>query len=350
MKLDMAAAVHSPLNPVAMTTTTTTELPQICSNEGPHISPTGVDWLRPSDPDTPLDELRRRFREDGYVWIKHLLPREDVLDMREAYFRPFGTEEIDLLKPDTSAREGIFNEAQNPLAHGGIGGAFPPEQREVELLTAAHRSPEYLKFLEHPALRDFIRKFTGWSQEVIVKRTMLRHNVPHGSSTGIHYDKIFLRAGEADFLTAWVPIGDCAAAGGGLLYLEKSSSLGREIEADFTERARDFTDEEKINAFNAHMERTGSFAQDAELFAQQMEERNSGAADDKNSSRRPRWLVADYEAGDVVFHDPYMIHGAVKNEDDRGRIRLSCDLRFYEKGAAADERWMNAHWTPDDGL
>ena len=62
-----------------------------------------------------------------------------------------------------------------------------------------------------------------------------------------------------------------------------------------------------------------------------------------------RWLVGDYEAGDVVFHNPYLIHGALKNEDPEGKIRLSSDVRFYEAGADLDERWMQL-WRPDDGL
>ena len=53
-----------------------------------------------------------------------------------------------------------------------------------------------------------------------------------------------------------------------------------------------------------------------------------------------RWLVGNYEAGDVVFHNPWMIHAATKNEDKLGRIRLASDLRFYEDGAAIDQRWM----------
>lgn len=59
-----------------------------------------------------------------------------------------------------------------------------------------------------------------WKQEVIVKRALLRHNCPGSLSTGIHYDQLLSRAGEAEFLTAWVPIGDCAPTGGGLMYLE----------------------------------------------------------------------------------------------------------------------------------
>lgn len=73
----------------------------------------------------------------------------------------------------------------------------------------------------------------------MVKRAMIRHNVPQRLSTGIHYDKIFLRAGDAEFLTSWIPIGDCAANGGGLIYMEDSASLGRSIEDAFTERANE---------------------------------------------------------------------------------------------------------------
>jgi len=52
---------------------------------------------------------------------------------------------------------------------------------------------------------------------------------------------------------------------------------------------------------------------------------------------KPWWLVGEYEAGDVVFHNPYLICGSTKNEDKQGRIRLSTALRFYE-GAALDKR------------
>lgn len=164
-------------------------------------------------------------------------------------------------------------------------------------------------------------------------------------STGIHYDRIFLRAGE-DFLTAWVPIGDCTARGGGLTYMEDSASIGRAMEADFMERAKDFTPEERINGFNVNMAKDGQLSHDIAELTQDI-------ASGRFAGRRPkprRWIVGNYEAGDVVFHNPYMIHGALKNEDPQGRIRLSCDLRFYEEGAPMDERWMKDVWRPNDGL
>lgn len=71
----------------------------------------------------------------------------------------------------------------------------------------SHTQPKYLEMLENPTLREYIRGIMGWKSEILLERTMIRHNAPGALSTGIHYDKIFLRKGESEFLTAWVPIG-----------------------------------------------------------------------------------------------------------------------------------------------
>ena len=133
------------------------------------------------------------------------------------------------------------------------------------------------------------------------------------------------------------------------MYLEHSDDIGREMEADFMARAADFTPEERINGFNKNMARDGQLSHNVKdmsdsLFAGTFE----GTKVTKGQKRR--WLIGNFEAGDVVFHNPYLIHGAVKNEDPQGRIRLSTDLRFYEEGASLDKRWMQQVWRSDDGL
>lgn len=283
--------------------------------------------------DTSFEEMRARYERDGYLWVKNLIPREDVLDMREHYFTQLSPTGI--LAPSTTPRSGIFNRANDPLAHQGLGGA--PELKNLELLDTIHATPFYRGFLTHPALRGFVRGFMSWRRETLVGRAMLRHNCPGSLSTGIHYDKLFLRGGSAEFLTAWVPIGDCAATGGGLMYLESSNPLGEELEAEFARNAERLSAEERVDAFNEHMMKDGFLSHDAEEFGRV---RGGG---------RLRWLVGDYEAGDVVFHKPYMIHAATRNEDELGRIRLASDLRFYEEGADLDQRWLKV-WTHDDGL
>jgi phytanoyl-CoA hydroxylase len=125
--------------------------------------------------DTDLEEMRRRFNKDGYIFVKNVMPREDVLNMREAYFahlQPTG-----ILKPGTSPRDGIFDDREDPVAHNGVGGSDLPEAIErVNKLEEAHHLPFYLAFLEHPKLRTFVQEFMGWKKDVLITRTMLRYD------------------------------------------------------------------------------------------------------------------------------------------------------------------------------
>ncbi|KAJ6447022.1 phytanoyl-CoA dioxygenase [Purpureocillium lavendulum] len=322
------------------TATMTVESPPVAvgSNQG-KIAPQHLGWMRPTSTDTPLEEMRRRLREDGYLFVKNLIPRKDVLRVRKDYFERYAPTGI--LEPGSDAEAGIFNGGELASSHGGIGaGELPPTDLQVQTMTDAHKTPEYLAFLEHANLRGFVRDVMGWDSEVLLRRTMLRHNVPGGLSTAVHYDKLFLRGGDAYFLTAWVPIGDISQTGGGLMYLSDSTPLGRSIEDDFTQRAAQMTHEERISAFNVNMEKYGQLSQNAAEFRD---------AHRGGQGALRRWLVADYEAGDVVFHDPYMIHTSTRNEDEARRIRLSTDLRFYREGSDLDKRWMK-FWTPGDGL
>lgn len=189
-----------------------------------------IQRLRPTPKDTPISEIRKRLKEDGYIFMKGLIPREDVLNVRKQYafpalfhFLTFHNEfktnishsyfqnwsDTALLEPGTSPQEGIFNSSENPLHHGGIGaGDLPLSEKEVERLISSHHLDNYLRFLDNPALRQKVRDIMDWKKELLLRRTMLRHNPPGGVSTGIHYDKLFMRDGDAFFLTAWVPLGE----------------------------------------------------------------------------------------------------------------------------------------------
>jgi ectoine hydroxylase-related dioxygenase (phytanoyl-CoA dioxygenase family) len=62
-----------------------------------------------------------------------------------------------------------------------------------------------------------------------------------------------------------------------------------------------------------------------------------------------RWLAADYKAGDVVLHSPYIVHAATMNEDAAGRMRLSTDVRYQRADDPIDRRWGEP-WFLGDGL
>lgn len=279
--------------------------------------------LIPSDLSLPISELRGRYQRDGYLFVKHLLPRSDVLAAREAYFKlltPTG-----VLKEGSPPVSGIFNPLKSPDEFPGIGAGSsemngrPGDERAamfVDLALKAHTDDWYAEvFCKHPRLLQFVAELTGWGENTLaLKRTLLRNNVPGTKPIGVHYDQIFLRYGEATSVTAWVPIGDVKIDGGGLIYLENGtqlllalhcrfcalqtnvlgSTIGQELEDEFTRKAKasGLTDEQAKSAFNQNMMSTGLLSEKPAEFAQE---------------HNRRWLVSAFEAGDVVLHQPFAV-------------------------------------------
>ncbi|GFF50273.1 hypothetical protein IFM58399_08765 [Aspergillus lentulus] len=295
-------------------------------NDGPLTSENAA-LLRPSDPSLPLDELRARYEQDGYLFLKHLLPREDVLKARRQYFSLLAPTGV--LQEGTDPVQGIFNPTKSPDQYPGIGaGAVGNNGRpggeqaaqSVDLAIEAHYQDWYAeKFCNHPDLVRFVAAFTGWGENTLnFRRTLLRNNTPGTKPIGVHYDQIFLRYGEPMSVTAWVPMGDVKINGGGLIYLED----------EFTTKAKQagLTDEEARSAFNSNMMATGLLSESPVEFARQ---------------HGRRWLVSAYEAGDVVLHKPHTIHASTINNDPDNVIRLATDLRFCDSSKPYDKRWMN---------
>lgn len=199
--------------------------PQLFVNDGP-LQCSEVGLLRVSYPNQPLAELRERYERDGYLFLKGVLPRADVLKAREAYFNFLSSSGV--LAPGTMPVEGIFDATKPASLFPGIGaGAGGDEQSEMftRLALEAHSQDWYTEDLcRHPAMMDFMAKFTGWGEKTSgLRRTLLRNNIPGTKAIGVHYDQIFLRHGEPTSITAWVPIGDVKIDGGGLIYLENGT-------------------------------------------------------------------------------------------------------------------------------
>jgi phytanoyl-CoA hydroxylase len=60
--------------------------PEGLAQNGGRIPTERVGFLKPTPASLPIDEMRQRLKRDGYLFVKGLIPREDVLDMRERYF------------------------------------------------------------------------------------------------------------------------------------------------------------------------------------------------------------------------------------------------------------------------
>ena len=297
-------------------------------------SPNRLGKMFESNPKEDISLLRSRFAKDGYLFLKGLLKKNDVISFREWVFK--NLKHTNLLKKGSNLKHGIMNDI---VCNNKNDENFTQSGRSENLLvknqiSSIVKSTKYESFCSQPLLANFIDEFIK-GMSYLHKRKILRHTLPKSNnSTPAHYDLIYLRAGTDNLITAWIPIGDIDIEEGGLMYLEGSHTQGVEIEKDFSIKNADLSREEQINAFNKNMTEGGWISKDFRNLADKFD---------------TKWLVADYEAGDILLHSPYLIHASTNNKSSKGRIRLSTDIRFQNVNDSIDIRWNN-HWHEDDNL
>ena len=274
----------------------TLNIPFISNGYTLDMTPERLGWLEPTPADIPLARLRETYRQHGYLWLKGFFDRDVILDFQRNFF------------------DAIFSGAKTFF----------------EIVS----SQEYEDFCTMPRLWNFYREFLE-GQPYLHKRKIIRFTHPGSENcTGGHYDLIYLRAGTDRFCTSWIPLGDIPVEMGGLVYLEHSDAVGRQMEAEFCIQNANLSPEERISAYNRNMRENGWVSTNLPEMANRF-----------NS----RWLIGDYEAGDMVIHSPYMIHAATQNNDPLNRMRLSTDIRYQRITDDIDRRWAN-NWIPDDNL
>lgn len=184
-------------------------------------------------------------------------------------------EGIDMLKPGTDPRDGIFNPDADwrEFLLGGVrvAAGIPNEGPFVEKAYKAHQWKTYVDFKDYIGrqMEPFVGKLEGFDEPWCLPRSLLRLATPGGDTTPVHYDQIFLRAGPPTSITAWVPLGDVEIEGGGLIYLNRSYDVGVQYETDFSQRNAGLSDEERMSAFNQNMMKGGWLDKNAARFGDQ---------------------------------------------------------------------------------
>ncbi|MYW69349.1 phytanoyl-CoA dioxygenase [Streptomyces sp. SID8379] len=297
----------SPTSPISLTSLTS-----LTSNGyGLDPGPGRLGRLEPVDRAELGDRqaLRARYARDGYLFLRGFFAAETVRGFRRHYFRALAPS--GLTAPGTDPADGVAAEpydVDRALFRTTLFGGIVPGAAYAELCA-------------HPRLVAFYRWFFGVDEVHLHRRKIIRHNVPGeqgiGSATQAHYDLVYLREGTENVLSSWIPLGDCPVERGGLVYLEGSHHRVKEEE------------------------RSGSTRRPAASLTADL----PGLAEEFDS----RWLIADYAAGDMVVHSPYLVHAALDNRDPGRVMRLSTDIRYQPAAEPVDARWQR-HWHDRDGL
>lgn len=234
--------------------------------------------------------LRARLRADGYLLLRGVLDRAEVLRLRQSY--------VDRLPVDGAGLP-AYGVAGHP-AHDFV------------------RSAEFAEFVDQAALSGLAATLLDGPAHRL-PRAILRH-FPGGTrrSSRAHTDFAYMDRGSADVVTMWIPLGDCAPRAGGLVYLDGSC----DIEPDRLAALRAVTDRTHDSRPLSH---------DLGWVAREL-------------GRRWRW--ADYRAGDVAVHTPHLVHAAL--DANTPVARMSVDVRFLREGGRVDSRWTRP-WSADDG-
>jgi hypothetical protein len=288
---------------------TATSLPQLYSYGHPlDMADDKVGLLRDSlDAASDVEELRRRFATDGYLYMKGFLDRAEVLEARASL-------------TDGLAAAGVLDENYprlDAVCKPGAGYVFKPE------LTNNNAAVQNL--LYGPRLTDFYRAFFGEDIRHY-DFTWLRAIGP-GKGTNPHCDLPYMGRGTHTHMTCWVPYGDISFELGGLMVLEGSHKRMDLLESYVYRDVDTFCENKPTDAANA---KAGKWTFSGTLSHNPPVIRNKFGG---------RWLTTEFEPGDFVTFGMFLVHASLDNRTEN-RLRISSDSRYQRASEPIDERWV----------
>jgi hypothetical protein len=236
-------------------------------------------------------EVRRSFAEHGYLLLRQVLERADVLSARaEVLERLAGVGEI-----RQPAMDGIATGASRRVEMVGDFGAFWKSVSEGPALRRVTHGAKLRK------LAELVFHASARPHDYLFLRP-----VAVGFGTDLHHDHPYFGRGATPIATCWVPLGEISVRDGPLVIVEGSHRTAGAMQS------LDITDESC--AFAA--------ARDA---AYQL------------AARGARLLTAHFRPGDLLIFSGVTMHGSLDNQSPIGRVRLSVDVRYQPSAAPIDD-------------
>lgn len=243
--------------------------------------------------------LRARARDEGLLFFRHFLPRDEVLAVRADMLGV--VERHGWRQPGEGAMGGridlaALNGVPDEAMRGDIG-VSAAAYDDTQKLESVHRLPH------HPQLLALYRLL--FEREVLVHprhiaRMITGHRVV--SPTPPHQDFPLIQ-GTANTWTCWIPLGDCPRAMGGLSVLRGSHRRG---------------------------------------YLPIQPARGAGGIAVPLCPGDTDWVEGDYDAGDIITFSSHTLHKALRCED-RELIRLSLDVRFQPVDEPVEEKSLLPH-------
>ncbi len=275
------------------------------------------------------DELHRRMTDNGYLFLKNYLNKDEVLAARqEVMDRLMGAGVLDESYP---AIDGIA--ASKKKIDGRATGSFMP--------LLARNNPPLDKVIHEGPIMSFFDFFFGGTARYF-DYTWFRVKQPGlHTATNPHCDIVYMGRGTKNLYTAWIPYGDVPAYMGGLMLLENSHKL-HHLKAGYGSTDVDLYCENKDDA-QTIVERARAEGRNLTNQERSAVKWNSTGSYSSNAiaTRKElggRWLVSEYEMGDLLIFSMYTLHSSSDNHSKQ--YRISSDTRYQLASEPVDERWI----------
>ncbi len=289
-----------------MTTRTATRL--VSQGYELDTSPSSFGELRDSSEIVDdIGALRERMTEDGYLFLRNVLNRDDVIAARRNLLERIAAGNG--LHDATDFMDGVLRDRT-------------PVRFEQAITQRSEPLRQLLK--DGPMIAFFSRFLDG---EVRPFDFIWLRSVIPGKGTAPHGDSVFMNRGTSQLFTAWTPLGEIDTRLGGLIVLEHSHRLD-EIRNTYGQRDVDTYCEDDPNA--GEIQATGKWPWNGQISGNPVELREHLGL---------RWLTADFRTGDLLVFTMHTLHASLDN-GSADRIRLSSDTRYQLASEPIDERWI----------
>lgn len=240
--------------------------------------------------------LRDQMSVKGYLFLRGLLDRDDVLVAREEILLKF-------------AIAGEIDSINYPVMDGVLSSETWIDKINLLAFTESLRKGlAYSRVVQAPVLMEFFERFLGGPARSFDFRWPRLMRV--GEATGIHCDGPYISRGTRNLWSAWIPLGDVPIMNGPIMLLEGSH--------------RNAALEESYLSKDADRDHLGWLSEDPNEIRRQL---------------GGRWLSADFEPGDVLIFGMSVVHASLDNNSPQGHCRLSSDTRYQLASDPVDERY-----------
>ena len=220
--------------------------------------------------------LAERLDRDGYLFLRGLLPRDEILAVRSQLLAMAAG--AGWLRGDRPIEDGAADLAK---------ACKDPEPHYLEFFRPMWKLESLHRMKHHPNVVGVFERIFG-EPALVHPMFVLRNIFPQTSTfdftTGSHQDRIHIGGGTS--YACWVPLGDCPTTKGGLIMAEGSHRRGV-LDFELAPGAGGLEVSEKFDG---------------------------------------QWVGADFAAGDAVIFVDTTVHKALPNRS--GELRQSFDARY----------------------